>query len=89
MRKAGLADDLNLLLDDLCTEWGFCNQLRANALLAPGHVLSADDFAAAVLQAEGMSAEHEVAWRRRIKVKFAERYGASVSEEIYALESNA
>ena len=82
-RRDDLIEDLNLLLDDFCMQWGFCNRLRAEHLLQPGKMLSAEEFACAVLQTEGMNAEHEPEWRRRMRKKFVERYGASVSIESY------
>jgi hypothetical protein len=82
-RKADLFDDLNLLLADFCMQWGFCNQLRAEHLLQPGKVLTAEAFACAVLEAEGMNAEFVPRWRRHMREKFTERYGASVSLETY------
>jgi hypothetical protein len=41
--------DLNLLLDDLHREWGFCNQRSAASLLESHSAIGAADFAAAVL----------------------------------------
>ena len=78
-RKRGetLEADLDVLIGDLCTEWGFCNQLSASDLLAAGAAVEADGFAAAVLRAEGMDPELEIAWRRRIRRAFADRYGRS------------
>ena len=83
-RKANLADDLDLLIGDLCMRWGFCNALRADDLLRDHEILDATTFAEAVLQAEGMNAETEVTWKRRTRNKFTERYGASVSASNYA-----
>jgi hypothetical protein len=82
-RKADLVEDLNLLLGDFCMQWGFCNQLRAEHLLQPGKVLTAEEFAWAVLEAESMKAEYEPEWRRRMRDKFVARYGPSVSLESY------
>ncbi|WP_141688036.1 hypothetical protein [Bradyrhizobium paxllaeri] len=83
-RKPDLSKDIDLLLDDLCREWGFCNRLTAADLLAHEAPLSANEFARAVLQAEGMNSELETSWMRRIKERFVDRYGASVSPESYA-----
>ncbi|GAB4394827.1 MAG: hypothetical protein Tsb0032_23560 [Kiloniellaceae bacterium] len=82
-RKADLVEDLGLLIVDLCQEWGFCNQLRARDLIKENPLLTAEDFARAVLQAEGMNADSEIQWRRRIWNKFTERYGSSVSSDSY------
>ena len=86
-RMADLVDDLDLLIGDLCQEWGFCNQLRASELIEDRALLTAEDFACAVLQAEGMNTEFEPGWRRRIRNKFIKRYGSSVSEASYNLQS--
>src|SRR5262245_28016461 len=66
-RKPDLSNDLDLLLDDLCREWGFCNRLTAADLLAQEAPLSANEFARAVLRAEGMNSELETSWMRRIQ----------------------
>jgi hypothetical protein len=87
-RKADLVEDLNLLLADFCMQWGFCNQLRADHLLQPGKVLAAEEFVGAVLEAEGMNAEYEPGWHRRMRDKFVERYGSSVSLESYVAPSD-
>ena len=44
--------DLDLLLGDLCREWGFCNHLTAKELLAAGKALTDTEFAH-VADAEG------------------------------------
>ena len=82
-RRPDLEGDLDLLLGDLCTEWGFCNQLTADELIANGGELTAEDFAACVLAAEAMNPEYEVEWRRRIRDVFRARYGHSASPQTY------
>jgi len=84
-RKAELSDDLDILLGDLCTKWGFCNQLDGDDLIASHKELTPDTFADAVLEAEGMKPEYELEWRRKIQSKFVERYGSSVSEKTYTI----
>ena len=81
-RKMDLIADLDLLINDLCVMWGFCNQLRADDLISPGEILDADAFACAVLKAEGLNPETSQ-YRKPICRKFIERYGPSVSEEGY------
>ena len=66
-RKADLYQDLDILLDDLCREWGFCNHLTAADLIPAGTALSATEFACAVLEAEGMNPDYEVSWMRQIR----------------------
>jgi hypothetical protein len=56
-RRESLADDLDLVIGDLCVQWGFCNQLDAAELVREHSTLTGDIFAAAVLAAEGMSPE--------------------------------
>lgn len=84
-----LLGDLELLIAELCTDWGFCNQLMAKDLLQGDQRVTASDFADAVLHAEGMNPEHEPNWRRRISRRFADRYGSSISSAEYThLKSN-
>ena len=82
-RKPALEDDLNLLIGDLCSQWGFCNRLSADDIVVAGQTLSADKFAEAVFRAEGMNPEYELEWRRRIGRLFKDRYGNSISPEEY------
>ncbi len=84
-RRPNLKDDLGLLIGDLCTEWGFCNALTPEDLVRTGHVLTATEFADAVLRAEGMNPEYELQWRRRLMRLFVDRYGADTSSEDYAI----
>ncbi|MDB5692133.1 MAG: hypothetical protein JWO81_1196 [Alphaproteobacteria bacterium] len=83
-RGEGLADDLNILLGDVCVQWGFCNRLSAEELIANGDSVTSNAFAAAVLTAEGMNPEYEIKWVRRLRRLFADRYGNAVSPETYA-----
>jgi hypothetical protein len=78
-RKPDLAADLDILLGDLCVIWGFCNQLSGDELVRKHQLITGDIFAQAVLEAEGMDAETELTWRRKIKQVFTARYGQSVS----------
>jgi hypothetical protein len=80
-RRCGvdLADDLDVLLAKLCVGLGFCNQLRGADLLRGRDVLTANEFACAVLKAEGMDAEYESKFRRDIARRFLERYGPGAS----------
>ena len=78
-------DDLGLLIGDLCTEWGFCNALHPEDFVRTDHVLTAPDFADAVLRAEGMNPDYELQWRRRLMRLFVDRYGPETSPEAYAL----
>jgi hypothetical protein len=82
-RKPDLASDLQLFLDYLCTEWGFCNYLRASDLISDEKPLTVAEFANAVLLAEGMDPEYEPLWAKKIRKKFVERYGQSISTLSY------
>ena len=46
--------------------------LRSNRM---SFILSADEFANLVLEAEGMNPEREIEWFRRIRDRFIERFG--------------
>jgi hypothetical protein len=72
-----LADDLNLLLGDLCTKWGFCNHLSGEQLVGEHDSLTAEAFADAVLLAEGLSPLTAVGHRRNLRRLFVTRYGAA------------
>lgn len=86
IRKRDFASDLNVLIGDLCGEWGFCNQLTAGDLVADGRTLTASEFGDAVLKAEGMDPELEIQWFRRIKRSFIDRYGCeAISSEDYVV----
>jgi hypothetical protein len=82
-RKPDLSKDLDFLLRDLCTEWGFCNRLSASDLVTAGASLGATEFVRAVLQAEGMNPEYETYWAKQIQQRFVARFGPSVSPESY------
>jgi hypothetical protein len=67
--------EIAYLLYDLCVKWGFCiPPMRAGDLCKLSDV-SAEEFAIAVIEAEGMIPEFEVKWVRRIANKFRERFG--------------
>lgn len=78
-RDVKLVDDLEIFISDLCTEWDFCGGVSAEDLIANGKTLRSLDFINAVLIAEGMNPKTSVNWGRRIKRKFVQRYGQSVS----------
>ena len=78
-RELKLVDDLDILLSDLCSEWDFCGGVSAVDLVANGKTLRSLDFINAVLKAEGMNPKNDVNWARRIKRKFVQRYGQTVS----------
>ena len=78
-RREDLLDDLDRLLEDLCAQWGFCNQLTAADLVSARVALSDVDFANAVLEAAKMNPEYEPQWVRRIRERFAARFGPSIS----------
>jgi hypothetical protein len=84
-RSPDLVEDLNILLGDLCVQWGFCNQLGGDDLIRDHQPITADGFAWAVLQAEGMNPEYELEWRRKMKRLFVDRYGQSVSVSGFVL----
>jgi len=69
--------DLDLLLGDLCREWGFCNHLTAKELVPAGKALTDTEFAHAVRRAEKMHPDYEPTWTQRICEKFSARFGPS------------
>jgi hypothetical protein len=82
-RGATLADDLQILLGDLCRTSGFCNAL-ADDILAENKVLTAEAFATAVLTAEGWAdPQREYEWRPQFVRLFTGRYGPEISAAEY------
>jgi len=72
--------DTEILLNYLCVEWGFCIDAgSANSIKDSIHI-EADEFACAVLKAEGMDPEIEVEWRRKIRNKFIEYFGSELND---------
>ena len=78
-----LAEDLNVLLDDLCREWDFCAGVRAADLLEGVKPLTSKKFTDAVLDAETDLPGQRAAWERRIKRIFVQRYGHEISTKTY------
>jgi len=78
---AALEKQIRYLLGDLCVDWGFCIPPADADRIARSKRLEADEFAAEVLRAEGMFSEYETKWFPRIKQRFIERFGSSVSVE--------
>jgi len=73
-------EQLQLLIHDLCVDWGFCNDLSAQELVKKSNEISADQFAEAVLWAENMIPDYNQEWRRRIKRRFVDWFGHSKIE---------
>lgn len=83
-RGATLAEDLDILLGDLCRLYGFCNHLSGNDLMSRGPTLSAADFATAVLVAEGFpDPDDEWTWKTRFQKLFTLLYGVTISASEY------
>ncbi len=70
-----MEEAIEKLLNELCVEWGFCIDQESVNKLKNSESLEAEEFAHAVLAAEGMNAELEIEWNRKIKRKFTERFG--------------
>ncbi len=80
-----LADDINILLDDLCSEWDFCAGVRAADILDGSKLLTSKVFTDAVLDAEAELPGPRASWERRIKRKFVQRYGHEISAKTYSV----
>ena len=78
-----LLDDLQLLLGDLCVQWGFCSAL-ADDILPESGIITAERFANALLIAEGWpEADLPLQWQEPMMKVFKARYGTSVSASDY------
>jgi hypothetical protein len=69
-------NDLRRLLGALCREWGFCIPPEAQDEIAGRSTITAEEFATAVLEAEGMNPELEKKWFQRITARFIEEFGS-------------
>lgn len=82
-KKRSLQRDLEFLLSDLCVEWGFCIPPVYAVKIAQSKELDGDEFAKAVLIAEGMNLEYEKQWYRRIRSRFETKFGLAVAAHAY------
>ncbi len=82
-RAATLAEDLDLLLDELCAKWQYRNELTGAELIAKKSPVTALDFTRAVLVAEGLKPDNEPNLVRQVKRKFVQRYGLQITSEAY------
>ena len=68
-------------MGELCVDWEFRIPPADADRIARSKRLEAKEFATEVLRAEGMWPKYEVKWSRRIKRRFTDRFGSSVSVE--------
>ena len=71
---------LDDLLSFLCTNWGFCIDQESVIKIKESKHLKADEFACAILKAEGMNSEIDIEFKRKIKNEFIERFGNELHE---------
>jgi hypothetical protein len=75
--------DINILIDKLCAEQGFCLSPQVvKDILLKDHI-SADEFTKYILMGEGMDPSYELEHFRNIKKKFTDIFGNEVSERDY------
>ena len=82
-RDPDLIRDLDLLLDALCEEWDFCAGVRGADLVQGAKPLTSKKFTDTVLDAENELPGNRVSWERRVKRRFVQRYGHSVTRREY------
>ena len=78
---SSLQDCLSHLLHELCVDWGFCIPPGEAQRIASTRTRTADQFARAVLTAEGFVAENEMRRFEQIRSRFVERFGLVVRSE--------
>lgn len=83
MRSSSLNEDLRVLLNKLCIEWGFCISESALDEIVNSEELSSEEFAKSVLVAEGMDASPYGEWYGKIKSRFESIFGVTVSKSSY------
>jgi hypothetical protein len=69
---------LSYVLYDLCVKWGYCIPPADAERIAQSKEITAEDFAIAVLKAEGFVPEQEPEQVRKIAAYFAEQIGSDV-----------
>ena len=80
-QDSSLEDRLSHLLCELCVDWGFCIPPADAQRIASTKTLAADQFAHAVLTAEGFVAEYEKRWFVQIRQRFVDRFGQEIRAE--------
>ncbi|MBR0724606.1 hypothetical protein [Bradyrhizobium manausense] len=80
-QDSSLEDRLSHLLSELCADLGFCIPLADAQRIASTKALTADQFAHAVLTAEGFVAEYEERWFVQIRQRFVDRFGQEIRAE--------
>ena len=83
LRTSSLEEDLRVLLNKLCTEWGFCIPTSATELIATREEISSDEFARAVLLAEGMDVSPYSEWYKKIQSRFERVFGKTATKSTY------
>jgi len=78
--------ELRRLLDVLCVEWGFCIPSKASEDICRHLSPSANEFATAVLRAEGMNPEYEKKWFLRIRDRFVEEFVERITSDAHEVE---
>jgi hypothetical protein len=82
-RDPDLINDLDLLLQALCDEWDFCAGVKGADLVQGSKPLTSKRFTDAVLDAEAELPGNRASWERRVKRRFVQRYGHSVTRREY------
>lgn len=67
--------EINYLLADLCVIWGFCIPPKDQIEISKTEFYNSNDFAKDVVNAEGLEADYEKKWVRKISERFKERFG--------------
>jgi len=75
---SSLEDRLSHLLYELCVDLGFCIPPTDAQRIASTKPLTADQFAYAVLTAEGFVAEYEKRWFEQIRQRFVDKFGQEI-----------
>ena len=76
-----LEDRLSHLLYELCVDWGFCIPPADAQRIASTKTPTADQFANAVLTAEGFDPEYEMRWFEQIRQRFVDKFGQEIRAE--------
>lgn len=73
--------EINYLLTDLCVKWGCCIPPDDWSEISKEEYYNSKSFAKDVVNAEGMDADYEKKWVRKISERFRERFGTDEIEK--------
>ena len=85
-RERTMPQAIQILLDELCADLGFCLPPNEKTRLCSAERWDADEFASAVFQAEGMKIGEHLSLGRQVRRRFTDRFGASIDRTSFQMQ---